>query len=182
MTQCCETEKWVPVTGYEGLYDVSSCGRVRSLDRVIEQPYKKPYTRAGQMLKLIESEGYRQVSLSKQGKIKIVRVHVLVARHFLSAPPDEQVEVRHAVDDTRSNNHAANLVWGTHADNANDLVALHGGNWQQQKTHCPKGHALSGDNLRKIPPSDAHRHSVRKCKICYNERARVRWAARKEAQ
>lgn len=176
---CCSNETWVPVRDYEELYEVSSCGRVRSLDRLVVRPHGKPYYRAGQMLKLVNSEGYRQVALSKRGKITTIRVHVLVGRHFLPKPSADEYQVRHRVDDTRSNNHATNLAWGTHADNTNDLIVTHGGNWQQKKTHCPKGHELSGDNLRKVAPSDAHRHSSRRCKSCYNKRARIRWAERK---
>jgi hypothetical protein len=73
-------EIWKGVNGYEGSYEVSSFGNIRSLDRVNSRGYKLK----GRMLnKSLNGNGYYNVNLYKQGKYSTFSVHVLVAMAFL---------------------------------------------------------------------------------------------------
>ena len=103
-------EIWKPVTGYEGLYEVSNLGRVRSLFR-----YKK-------VLHPSITNGYLTVELWKDHKRKRIGVHRLVAQCFCDNPCNKPF-VNHK-DETRWNNNADNLEWVTHIENCNYGTAI----------------------------------------------------------
>lgn len=91
---------WKPVTGYEGLYEVSDAGQIRSLFR-----YKK-------VLKPnVTRTGYHTVELFKNGASKRLLIHRLVAQAFIPNP-NELPQVNHK-DEIRSNNCVSNLEWCT---------------------------------------------------------------------
>lgn len=105
-------EKWRPVPGYEGLYDVSSHGRVRSLARTAKSG-GAPYPVPARVLKPVNSgNGFLCVRLSRQGKGWTVGVHVLVALAFIGPRPDSRSVVHHK-DGSAGNNKADNLEWCT---------------------------------------------------------------------
>lgn len=111
-------EIWKPVVGYEGMYEVSNKGRVRSLERKV--PYKAHgkdliRTQYSRMLALCNKDGYKQVSLWKDGKEKRWRVHRLVAFAFIPNPENKPF-INH-LDETRDNNCVENLEWCTAAEN-----------------------------------------------------------------
>lgn len=105
-----ENEIWVPIKGYEGLYEVSSFGRVRSLN----------YNRMGKTKILIlhkDRYGYIIASLYKNGEMKKCKVHRLVASAFLpNWFEDEQINHR---DEDKTNNHVNNLEWCSAKYNVN---------------------------------------------------------------
>lgn len=109
------TEEWRPVVGYEGLYEVSSFGRVRSLRR----PPGRPGNPGGKILRLIpmgHHGHYRlAVGLSRDGKRKCGPVHRLVAAAFLGPCP-EGLQVRHGPGGAYDNR-PANLSYGTSLQN-----------------------------------------------------------------
>lgn len=113
-----ETEIWEEVKGYEGLYEVSNFGRVRSLDRVIPQMYHgKIFDRKmkGKMLNPVTThDGYLTVHLSNKGH-KIVKVHRLVAIAFI--PNTELKETVNHKDGNKKNNHVSNLEWCSRDEN-----------------------------------------------------------------
>lgn len=92
-------ENWKPIADYEGLYEISDLGQVRSLYhdecRIIKQS--------------VGSRGYKLVSLCKDGKQKTVNVHRLVAIAFVPNP-DSLPCVNH-IDEDKKNNAASNLEW-----------------------------------------------------------------------
>lgn len=136
-------EEWLDIPGYEGLYQVSSLGRVRSLDRTVVSSNGVPRRLKGLVLKqAVASHGYATVSLHRN-KAKSHTVHSLVANAFLTRP-DGPLEVCHD-DGSKLNNAAVNLYWGTRADNSRDQVR-HGTHPHAFKTHCPKGHEYSKAN------------------------------------
>ena len=106
-------EVWVPVVGYEGLYQVSDQGRVRSITRtrVDGRTYQ------GRILKLCEKQRYYQVSLFKNDGFQKLMVHRLVAEAFIPNPGNLPV-VNH-IDENKHNNAASNLEWCTQKENSN---------------------------------------------------------------
>lgn len=96
-------EKWRPVVGYEGLYEVSNLGRVRRV-KIIEPTRKK--------------HGYMQVSLvDRNGVRKSLRLHRIVAEAFIPNP-EGKPQVNHR-DENPENNRAVNLEWATAEENTN---------------------------------------------------------------
>lgn len=107
---------WAAVAGYDGFYEVSKRGRVRSVDRVVlrgkvRQPVKGRILKPGKNAKT----GYLHVCLCRRGKMKFHYVHRLVAEAFIPNP-DDLPEVNHK-DLDKSNNAASNLEWKTHSGN-----------------------------------------------------------------
>lgn len=106
-------EIWKPVKGFEGYYEVSDLGRVRSIDRVIYDNVRK----CNRLLKgrvLVQRDngnGYRSVLLCKEHKLYNKYVHILVAEVFLDNK-DSLPQVNHK-DEDKSNNTVANLEWCT---------------------------------------------------------------------
>ena len=111
-------EKWLPIKEYEGLYEVSNYGRVRSLN------YRKKGVR--KVLKCYARLGYYiKVSLVKDGVRKYYRVHRLVAQAFLPQPMEGQTQVEHINTDKRDNR-VQNLRWVSPKGNmANELTRYH---------------------------------------------------------
>ena len=108
-----------PVVGYEGCYEVDTCGRIYSLDRVIHvedngRTYDKPL-KGGIMKQRLHSQGYKIVSLTKNGKTKNVFVHRIVAMAFLPNP-DNLPCINHK-DEDKTNNFIENLEWCTYQYN-----------------------------------------------------------------
>jgi hypothetical protein len=112
-----EAEKWAEIADYEGLYQVSSFGRVRSMQRV--QPhgcYGAQRHLKERLLKLQTSTyGYYYVSLSKLGRVKKVTVHVLVCSAFHSRPVNAEC-VNHK-NGVKKDNRPINLEWTTYSAN-----------------------------------------------------------------
>ena len=111
-------EVWLPVKGYEGLYEVSDLGRVRSVDRVIAHVR----TASGKCLRRgriktqsLDCYGYRTTSVCKEGKEKALKVHRMVAEAFLPNP-DGLPTVDH-INNDKQDNRAANLRWLSFEDN-----------------------------------------------------------------
>lgn len=109
-------EKWLPVRGYEGQYEVSDLGAVRSVDRVSKRG--RHFIRlAGRCLRgTITSHGYVAVSLRNAGQRQVKRyVHQLVAEAFLTRKAGDE-EVNH-LNGNKQQNGASNLEWCTRAQN-----------------------------------------------------------------
>lgn len=118
-------EIWKPVVGYEGCYEVSNRGRVRSVDRIVQSRPGLRIALGGQVRKLkLDDWGYYRVILCRGGKNRSFRVHTLVLLAFRGPPPDPAMECRH-LDGDPANNRLKNIVWAFHVDNCRDQV-LHG--------------------------------------------------------
>ena len=106
-----QIEEWKPVIGYEGIYEVSDCGNVRSLN----------YNKSGKvkLLKQITAkDGYLVVCLHKNGKQKEGKVHRLVATAFIPNP-DNKPCIDH-ISTIRNDNRVENLRWATSMENSNN--------------------------------------------------------------
>ena len=103
-------EIWKDVPGYEGIYIVSSFGKVKSLKRTRKGSYGSIRVVDERVLEhKIDKDGYHIVTLSKEGKTKCIGVHRLVARVFIPNP-DGLPQVNHR-DENKSNNSVDNLEW-----------------------------------------------------------------------
>ncbi len=102
------TEIWKDIPGYEGLYQASSFGNIRSLNwrkqNIVRNLYLKPH-----------NKGYLQVELSKGGKKKMITVHRLVALAFIPNP--DNLPVINHKDENKNNNNVENLEWCTFSYN-----------------------------------------------------------------
>lgn len=151
-------EVWRPVPGYEGHYEVSDLGRIRSLK-----------TAARRIRKLMATaDGHLRVSLTLDGQ-RMQLVHALVLAAFVGPRP-EGADIRHR-DGDGHHNALSNLTYGTRSENELDKVA-HGTHHWANKTHCPHGHPYSPENTRVS-------NGRRNCRECNRQRSLAGYYGRK---
>lgn len=144
-----DRERWLPVVGYEGFYEVSDQGRVRSLEREILTSGGWTYTCKGRLLTQINGSSnipYKVVNLSKKNKSRQRAVHLIVLDAFVSARPP-------GADACHNNGHywdnsLTNLRWDSRSENQKDCVK-HGTHPRSARTRCLRGHELRSPNLVK---------------------------------
>lgn len=154
-------EKWKPIAGYEGLYEVSDMGSVRSLDRIDSIGR----ARKGRILKPCERPGgHMYVRLCKSGSERDYGVHCLVLEAF-TGPRPLGMEACHW-NDIPGDNRPSNLRWGTRKDNTKDSVR-NGTHNMSRKTHCKNGHLFDEANTY------IRTDGARTCRACHraDERA-----------
>lgn len=113
-------EVWKDIPDYEGLYQASNLGNIKSLQRTMPNSgaYGKYFTVKEKILKPhLHNNGYCSVKLSKYGKINRVTVHKLIATLFVANPHNYSI-INHK-DENKSNNKADNLEWCTAKYNCN---------------------------------------------------------------
>lgn len=161
-----QPEEWLPVPGWEGLYEISSTGRIKTLPRVVPHWRGGVSTRPERFMALRpDKDGYLQVTFKRPGVSEHFRVHRLVALAFLGRPPEGKTWALHR-DGNVANNSSSNLYWGDQADNEQDKIR-HGTHQETRKTHCTQGHPYSKENTY-IPPQTTYRQ----CRICRRQRVR----------
>lgn len=145
-------EIWKDVVGYEGMYQVSNLGHVKSLDRKRSDGHNIK----GVMLKIIHDKyGYCIVSLCKNGQNKLKKVHRLVAEAFIPNP-DNLPQVVHKDDVvSKDNNTVENLMWSTVKDNNTSTNRL------KRCSESMSGHKYTEEQVIKNPTSC--------CVICDNK-------------
>lgn len=157
--------EWRPVVGWEGLYEVSTEGQVRSLDKIAAHPYGTQVRRGKVLWASPNSNGYLNVTLQSrgEGRRKNRLVHQLVLEAFVGPRPDGMEDTRH-LNGVQTDNRLANLVWGTTSENMQDRVA-HGRDPNARKITCPRGH-----------PYDGVRRGGRErfCRTCARDQKRAR--------
>lgn len=130
-------EIWKEIKGYEGLYEVSSEGRVRRLIK-------------GNYLTFKNSNGYQRVGLCIHSKQKWFLVHRLVAQTFIPNP-DEKPEVDH-INCDRCDNRVENLRWVTAKENNNNPIT------RKNKSDCKVGIPKSAEHRKKLSLSKIGKH------------------------
>jgi hypothetical protein len=108
-------EQWKPIKGYEGIYEVSNYGDVRSFDRYVQCRGGKTRLSKGRVLSPVLVKGYLVVSLCLNGYQVEKKVHRLVANAFLSNP-FEMPSINH-LDGCKTNNNVSKLEFCTHTQN-----------------------------------------------------------------
>ena len=111
-------EVWRDVKGYEGLYQVSSDGRVKSLERTfIDKIGRERYVKERILKPAFNGRGYLFVNLYAGGKPKMHKVHRLVCQSFHDNP-DNKPQVNH-INEIKTDNRSSNLEWATARENSN---------------------------------------------------------------
>jgi len=157
-------ETWLPVREFEGVYEVSDHGRVRSVDR------KDNHGRSlkGRILKERRArDGRPHLTLSSQGRVRDLYLYTLVLEAFVCPRPPGMLGLHW--DDNPQNNHLSNLRWGTHAENMRDMSRNGGGS--AGITHCPSGHEYTPENTYVYPGERKHR-LCRACRKRHGENQR----------
>lgn len=115
-------EIWKDIEGYEGLYQVSNLGRVKSLERVVDNPKGGVRTLREKILKQhYDNNGYLTVTLYNNCKKKGFKVHRLVAEAFIPNPLNKP-QVDH-INTIRDCNNINNLRWVTGKENVNNTTS-----------------------------------------------------------
>lgn len=146
-------EIWKDIQGYDGLYQVSNIGRVKSLN----------YSRTGKekILKPCKANGYLQVYLYKEGKSKMYKIHRLVAMAFIPNP-DNLPCVNH-IDEDKSNNCEDNLEWCTVAYNNTYGTRI------QRQAESLKGFKHSEETRKKLSEARKGKHHSEESKAKMSE-------------
>lgn len=123
-------EIWKDVEEYEGLYQVSNMGRVKSCKRVIMRNNGKPQTINEKYLKpSYDKCGYMVVNLWKNNKFKQKKLHQIIAQAFIPNPENKPY-IDH-INCNTSDNRLENLRWVTHKENMNNPLTKN----KMSKTH-----------------------------------------------
>ncbi len=165
-------ERWLPIPDWEGLYEVSDDGRVRSVDRVIRHSSKggERLLRGKELCLQVKRDGYVHVCLAAQGRKSSVPVHRLVLLTFVGPPPPG-MESCHGPGGPESNR-LSNLRWDTQFENFRDVVRSRR-HRNLQKQHCLRRHPLMGANLILGSATSTPGERKRECRSCRNAQRRI---------
>ena len=140
-------EIWKDIKGYEGLYQVSTLGRIKRItfiNNMINKPQDKLLS-----LKKIDNLGYKTVCLCKNNQLKNKRIHRLVAETFL--PNSKNLPCVNHIDGNKQNNYVSNLEWCTHSYNTKHALKSNLINTEK--------HKKAAQNNIKIAQKYAYKHS-----------------------
>jgi hypothetical protein len=164
-------ERWLPVPGYEGFYEASNQGRIRSLDRMVRTNGGALRLSPGQILAGgTYKDGHKHITLCREGTRRTFTFHSVIMLTFAGPCPEGQ-QIRHlngvpddnrwAPGDSAEQVIAAggNLIYGTAKENAEDRDQRHGTNYEMNLTHCPQNHAYDEANTYRYK-------GARQCKTC----------------
>lgn len=166
-------EEWRDVVGYEGFYQVSNLGRVKSVSRTQEIVWNGKIVKKSIKGKIIaqtkQNGGYLMANLSMNGKRKECTVHRLVAIAFVDNP-DGLKEVNHK-DGNKENNTVDNLEWCNRSDNLKHRARVLGQRGNAVKVRCiDTGEEFEAikDAAEKVGVSDTSIHTALKKGVKYH--------------
>lgn len=161
-----QAERWLPVVGWEGIYEVSDIGRVRKLPVTITRSNGKARSIPGRILRLTVSHGYHCVRLHDKSRDRFARAHRLVLEAFVGPCPEGML-CRH-LNGIRTDNRPENLAWGTPAENTADSIA-HGTHRRGEAS--PKSKLTSAqvrDIRAMVRAGSTHRAAARAYGVSFN--------------
>lgn len=168
-------EEWRDIPEWEGYYQASNRGRIRSVERIVPHDHDSGARRMrAKILNPFPASTPDKrpiVALSRNGQVQKHGVHVLIARAFHGQPPANKPMALHR-DGNVQHNAPGNLYWGDNSENVYDSVR-HGTHWEANKVDCPHGHALTIPNLK---PFQLRVYNRRQCRACAIGQA---WASRR---
>lgn len=132
---------WKDIEGYEGLYQVSNLGRVKSLERLVTQRPGVTYTRPEQIIKHnsgAKLKGYPNLNLCRNGRVVNALIHRLVAQAFIPNPDNKRC-INH-IDGDKNNFKISNIEWVTHSENTKHAFRT---GLQKQNYVFGTGHGMS---------------------------------------
>ena len=139
-------EMWKDIKDYEGLYQVSNLGRVKSLERLAKSNNNNYRIVKEKLLKQSEDkDGYKRVSLNKNNKSKLCTIHRLVAEAFIPNPNNYPC-INHK-DENKQNNNLENLEWCTVKYNNNYGTRIE--RFKQKKQIAIGQYDLNGNLIKK---------------------------------
>lgn len=151
-------EVWKDIKGYEGLYQVSSFGRIKGLGRTVvhKNGTKRYYPEMIRKLSVDTTGQYWNVTLSKNGKKKTFNIHSLVAKAFIPNPNNLPLVMHKDQKNLRKdgvcNNFVENLEWGCNVDNMSQEIA------RKRISEALKGRTLTKEWKEKV---NKNRHGKR---------------------
>lgn len=163
--------EWRPVPGWEGWYEVSDDGRVRSVDRVVITRNGRRLHWRGRERKAVLYRGYPRVGLHRPGEHKITPVHHMVLWAFVGPCPQGHETLHRDGDPT--NAHLSNLRWGSKSENAQDALR-HGTSMAARyaaREVCRRNHRLVEPNL----DAGALAQGYRRCRACHRAENAARY-------
>lgn len=115
-------EIWKEIKGYEGMYAISSLGRVKSLKRKVKNRKGYRFVNEKILKPIINNKGYYTYGLIKDGKLNMVLLHRLIGEHFMENP-NKYPCINH-IDGNKLNNNINNLEWCTYQHNIKEAFKL----------------------------------------------------------
>ncbi len=113
-----QEEIWKDVIGYEGLYEISNYGRIKSIARQVVSQYRKRTIKEKILKNTTCHYGYTNTCLSKYGDSKLFKVHRLVAIHFIPNPENKPQVNHKGKNPNKKDNRVWMLEWVTNKENA----------------------------------------------------------------
>lgn len=156
-------EIWKKVKGYEGLYEISNKGRIRSCDHYVLFGKNRRISKGKILVQNTAGSNYNHIKLSKNNIVKRKYIHRLVAEAFIPNP-ENKLEINHINENTRDNR-VDNLEWATRQENINHSnIGIKNRNYKQKshyqkhpvtKTYFKKVCETKGWNFEKFIPLDS---------------------------
>lgn len=109
-------EIWKPLINWEGIYEISNFGNIRSLDRYVNQGNRVIFCKGKLLKPVLHKSNYCIVTLRNSGIQKVSKVHQLVMKTFNPNTSNKKLEINH-IDGNTTNNRLDNLEWCTHKEN-----------------------------------------------------------------
>lgn len=154
-------ESWSQIKGFEGIYEVSTLGRIRSLDRPQRVRGSGISSQKGQILSQWKQGNYMYCDLRKPGIKQKARIHVVVLEAFVGIRPKDMVACHINGDST--DNRLCNLRWGTHKENAADKI-LHG--THQYGEFCPRSKLTEAQAIAILESPNTHSAIAKEFGVC----------------